>query len=193
MSERRLLLEHESLCETLVRSDHVWLARTSLDLRRHELFYAVRTVVRDATGFVREEDRELGMIFELHPMHPKIPPLVVCQSDELFHPNVHDPRRGDPPFAIVCMGTFHAQLRLGDWVVGLWDLLSWRRRATDHPLNPDAAAWARLQGASPRRFPTDSREFSRPRRPGSPQEETALTQGPAGPPGLRLVSPWRHA
>jgi hypothetical protein len=193
MSSTRLLLEHDSVCQTLVRTDHAWLSHTSLDLLRHDVVYAVRTVVRDAAGSVRVEEREMGVIFQLFPDHPRVPPLVICQQDDVFNSHVHDVRRGDPPLAIVCLGTFHAERRLGDWIEAAWDVLAWRRIATDHPLNPEAAAWARLEGATPGRFPVDPREFARPRR--SRARAGGAAQPPADPAasGLRIVSPWRRS
>lgn len=185
MSSTRLLLEHESICRALVRTDHVWLMRTSLDLLRHDLVYAVRTLVRDADGRVREEEREVGIMFLLHPEHPAVQPLVVAQCDDLFHPHAHDPRHGDPPFAVICMGIYRPTQRLADWVQALWDILRWSRTAPDHPLNPEAAAFARLESGKGR-FPTDPREFARPRRP-------SAGAGVPETPGLRIVSPWRSS
>jgi hypothetical protein len=185
----RLELEHESVVETLRRTDHAWLERTSPDLRRHDVVYAVRTIVRDRAGRIREEEREVGVIFELDPEHhPRVPPLVVCRSLDLFHPNIADGRWS--PAAVVCMGSFLAQQRLGDWVVGTWDILRWGRLATDHALNAEAAAWARLELGTPDRFPVDRREFARPRRRTPPADAAhpAIRMEPAR---QRIVSPWR--
>jgi hypothetical protein len=191
MTSTRLLLEHESVCQTLVRTDHAWLSRTSLDLLRHDVVYAVRTVVRDAAGSVRVEEREVGVIFQLFPDHPRVPPLVICQQEDVFNSHVHDVRRGDPPLSLVCMGTFHAERRLGDWIEAVWDVLAWRRIAADHPLNPEAAEWARLEGATPGRFPVDPREFARPRRARARPESAPQESGGAAASGLRILSPWR--
>jgi hypothetical protein len=187
----RLLIEHESVCQTLVRTDHAWLARSTLDLLRHDVVYAVRTVVRDPAGRVREEEREVGVVFQLSPEHPRVPPLVICQQDDLFNTHIHDVRRGDPPVAIMCMGTFHEERRLGDWVEAVWDVLAWRRIASDHPMNPEAAAWARLEGARPGRWPVDPREFARPRRPGARPEPAPQRPDDDPAPGLRILTPWR--
>jgi hypothetical protein len=183
----RLLLEHESVCQTLVRTDHAWLIRTSLDLLRHDVVYAVRTVARDAAGRIREEDLEVGVIFQLHPDHPRVAPLVICQRNDVYNTHIHDVARGDPPFAAVCMGTFFAEQRLGDWIAGVWDVLRWARIATDHPLNPEAAAWARRESATPGRFPVDPRRWSRRTPPASAMPAEASAE----PGALRIVSPWR--
>ena len=189
----RLLLEHESVCQTLLHTDHAWLARTSLDLLRHDVVYAVRTVVRDGAGRVREEEREVAIVFQLFPDHPRVAPLVICQQDDVFNTHIHDVRRGDPPVSVVCMGTFHAERRLGDWVEAVWDVLAWRRIASDHPLNPEAAAWARSQSGDPGRWPVDPREFARPRRSRAlPAASAQKPDGPA-PARLRILSPWRSS
>jgi hypothetical protein len=185
MSHARLALEHDSVVRTLALTDLAWLADTSPDLLHHRVLYEVRTLVKDGAGLVREAELEVAAAFHLHPEHPRIAPLVVLEKTT-YHPNVHDPARGEPPFAAVCLGEYPAERRLGDWVVALWEVLAWQRVGLAHGLNPEAAAFARTRSAEP----VDPRSFLRVRRArgpgagggGSQAEETA---------GVRFLSGWR--
>ncbi len=184
----RLGLEAESVRQTLALTDLAWLAYTSPDLLQHQVVYEVRTLVKDAAGLVHEVELEVGASFHLHREHPRIAPLVVVELPGIFCPNVHDPRRGEPPFAAACLGEYPAQRRLGDWAIALFEVLAWQRVGTAHGLNPEAVAYACRRGP----VPVDPRPFVRARRPrGAAAGAGAREAGE--PAGLRFLSQWRSA
>jgi hypothetical protein len=187
MSNARLELEHESVRRTLALTDLAWLAHTTPDLLHYRLIYEVRTLVKDPAGLVREAEIEVGASFHLHPDHPRVAPLVVIERSGIFHPNCHDPARGDPPFAAVCLGEFPAQRRLGDWALALFEVLAWQRVGTAHGLNAEAAAYACTRGPSP----VDPRPFVRARRPRGSAAPGAGTQEAGETACLRFLSQWR--
>jgi hypothetical protein len=186
MSHARLVLEHESVVRTLALTDLAWLADVSPELLHYRVIYEVRTLVRDARGLVREAELEVAAAFHLHPEHPRIAPLVVLGRNDLHHPNIHDPARGEPPFAAACLGDFNAERRCGEWMMALWEVLAWQRVGLAHGLNPEAAAFALTRGPAP----VDPRSFLRARRTrgaGTP----APGSDPERPEGVRFLSEWR--
>jgi hypothetical protein len=186
MSHARLVLEHESVLQTLALTDLAWLAYTSSDLLHHRVIYEVRTLLKDAAGLVREAEVEVAADFHLHADHPRIAPLVVLERSDVHAPNVHDVARGEPPFAAVCLGEFPAEQRLGSWIEAAWRVLAWQRMGLAHSLNPEAAALAIRRGPEP----VDPRSFVRARRaPGS--RLIGAGEGSEEPAGLRFTSGWR--
>lgn len=160
----RLAVERQAVEQTLERT---WLARmrhVRSDGRSYEIVFDVRTVVRGGDRVVRVEQRNVPVLFELAPDHPAVAPIVIAGADDLFNPNINDPRlRPDlPPLPFVCLGTFHPQQRIADWVYATHRLLAFDLLAADHPFNPEAADWARRE-IGRGRFPTDSRPFFRAR------------------------------
>ena len=186
MSHARLVLEHESVLRTLALTDLAYLAHTSPDLRHHRVVYEVRSMLKDAAGLVREAEVEVAADFHLHADHPRIAPLVVLERSDVHAPNVHDPARGEPPFAAVCLGEYSAERRLGEWCEALWQVLAWQRVGLAHGLNPEAATLAIRRGP----VPVDPRSFVRARRARG-SRPTGAGEGSEEPGGLRFTSGWR--
>ena len=182
----RLTMEREALQRTLDRSGHASLGRVTPDGRAYEVLFDVRTLIR-GDGPIREEALIVPVLYQLAVDHPTTPPLVIAGRTDLFNIHVHDVRDGCPlpALAFVCLGLFQPALTVADWVVATFSVLAWARLAADHPLNPEAAAFARREMAR-RRFPIDARPFfdSLPGAPPATNESAAA----GTPPGLRLRS-----
>lgn len=159
----RLAVEEAAVHALLGRTSRAWLARLSLGGTAYEIVYDVHTVVRDDAGIVREERRDVPVLFDLALEHPRVPPVVVAGLPDLFNPHIHDPRRASPlpPLPIVCLGRFRPEFRVADWVAATYYLLGWSRIAVSEWLNPEAAAWAR-QHMHSGRLPIERRPFIDP-------------------------------
>ena len=200
----RLRAEFETVLETLDRSDVAWLDFASDDRLSIAVEYDVRSLYTVDRGAVAERSGVVGLLFQLHPEHPHVAPLVVARTRHLFNAHISDPESGNtqlPPVPLVCMGPFDPLMRIADWVVAAYDLLRWARISTQRPLNEAAAQFYRRESARPGRFPVDPRSFWRvgeePAKPGqgpsreSDAKRAVETSSPGV--GLRLGSSWRPA
>ena len=205
----RLRQEFTSVLETLDRSDRACLASASPDLLRVAVEYDVTSlysvyaaghgehdVVEERTGLVE-------LVFNLHPEHPAVAPIVVARTPNLYNSHISDPERGGDalaPFPLVCMGPFDPQLLVADWVVAAFDLLRWARISTQNPLNEAAARFYRQESAKPGRFPVDTRSFwrdgdepvKRPIENSRSGSSASLEVDASANPGLRIGA-WRSA
>lgn len=157
----RLVCEREAIEGMLARPCRARLGYASDDGRTYQVLFDVRTVVRGADGVIREAARIVPVVYELAATHPVVAPLVFATQDDLFNPNVHDPRRPSPlpPLPLVCLGPFRPSQRVADWLPATYYLLAYARITVAHGLNPEAQVWARSAMASGR-FPADRRPFS---------------------------------
>jgi hypothetical protein len=162
MLSARLALELEAVRETLARTDRAVLRGVAPDGLCYEVAFGVRTLVRGDDGVVREVEREVPVVYHLAPSHPVLAPIAVALEEDLFHPNIRDPRQPLPlpPIPLICLGAFRVEQRLADWLPATYYLLAYARITTGHGLNPEAVSWARRELTSGR-FPIDRRPWSR--------------------------------
>jgi hypothetical protein len=195
----RLRNEFAGVLETLDRSDVAWLHSARGDGLEIAIEFEVRSLYCGERGTVEERDGVVAVHYKLHPDHPLVPPIAVANTPGLFNVHINDPVNVAPhlpPIPLVCLGPFLPQMRLSDWVVATYDLLRWACISTQRPLNEAAARYARLECATPGRFPVDSRGFWRDDVGGGANEESAAAGGGdtargAGSTGLRLGPEWR--
>jgi len=157
----RLLVERDTVESLLERPSRVRLAGVTPDLQRYDVLFEMRTLVRGDDRMIREEERIVRVAYLLTDEHPLVSPLVIAGDGQLFNPHVHDPRTPGtrlPPIPLMCLGAFSASQRVADWIFATYSVLGWKRIATDHAVNQDAALWARSEMPSGR-FPIEKRAF----------------------------------
>ncbi len=156
----RLALERDAVQRILPRTERAFLRRIAADARAYEIVFEVRTLVCDDRGVIREEARSVPVLYDLAADHPRRNPVVIAAHADLFNTHIHDPRDGCnlPPLPFICLGGFSASMTIADWIVATFYVLAWERIAADHPMNCEAAAWARLEMGRGR-FPIDRGEF----------------------------------
>jgi hypothetical protein len=173
-------MERDVVERAIASSPRARLCRASDDGRVYDVEFDVCTLVRDDTGRVYREERRVRVLYELHPQHPLRNPVVFARDIDLYNAHVNDPRAPGPlpPIPLICMGEFQPWMRLADWIEATYDVLRWRRIATDSPLNEEAAAFAR-QG-DPGRFPVDTRPFRPSASSGSRRTDPDASSGSRG-------------
>jgi len=157
----RLVVERAAVEAMLERRCRARLERVTPDLQRYDVRFDVRTLVRGDDRVIREEERTVRVAYLLTAEHPFVPPLVIAGDGDLFCTHIHDPRtRGTslPPIPLMCLGGFALDQRIAQWIFATYAVLGWKRIATDHAVNHEAAAFARREMASGR-FPIERRSF----------------------------------
>ena len=157
----RLLVERDAIEALLERPCRALLERVTPDLQRYDVLFEVRTLVRGDDRVIREEERIVRVAYLLTAEHPLLPPLVIAGDGDLFCTHVHDPHTPGtslPPIPLMCLGGFSVDQRIANWVFATYSVLGWKRIASDHAVNHEAAAWARREMASGR-FPIERRSF----------------------------------
>jgi len=157
----RLLVEREAVDTLFERPCRAQLERVTPDLQRYDVRFDVRTMVRGEDRVIREEQRIVRVAYLLTEQHPVLAPLVIAGEGDLFCTHVFDPRTPGtslPPIPLMCLGGFSVEQRIANWIFTTYYVLGWKRIATDHAVNREAAAWACKQMPSGR-FPIEKRTF----------------------------------
>jgi hypothetical protein len=139
--------------------------------QRYLARFRCRGLCRQTGGAVAEMDyAEVGIYFPDDYLRRTDPYQILMWlgPPNVWHPNISDKA------PVVCLGRLGPGTRLVDIVYQLFEIVTYKRFATDDALNHDAAAWARQHQD---RFPVDPRPLKR--RALSLRVEPAASQGDA--------------
>ena len=123
--------------------------------QRYLARFRCRGLCRGADGSIAEmEYAEVGISFPDDYLRRTDPYQILMWlgPSNVWHPNISDKA------PIVCLGRLGPGTRLVDILYQLFEIVTYKRFATDDALNHDAAAWARQHQD---RFPVDSRPLKR--------------------------------